>query len=110
MSSEDLVLLTREPQWVKAASSDLANVTCLTNILHCMLTDFCRLALENGPQCTLVFSIDHTVTDAHGLWDIVGMISTCYVNLGWAHRFQSKNGEIGRWILFSILIPVKHAP
>lgn len=77
------VLLTREPQWVKAASSDPANVT---DILHNLPDEHSPLhvtADQNGPQCTLVFSIDHTVTDAHGLWDIVGMISTCYVNLGW---------------------------
>ncbi len=77
------VLLTREPQWVKAASSDLANVTDILQNLPDEHSPLHVTADQNGPQCTLVFSIDHTVTDAHGLWDIVGMISTCYVNLGW---------------------------
>lgn len=77
------VLLTREPQWVKAASSDPASVTAILDNLPTEHSPLHVTADQNGSQCTLVFSIDHTVTDAHGLWDIVGMISTCYVNLAW---------------------------
>jgi len=77
------VLLTREPQWVKTGSSYPASVTAILDNLPTEHPPLHVTADQNGSHCTLVFSIDHTVTDAHGLWDIVGMISTCYVNLAW---------------------------
>jgi len=77
------VLLTREPTWLRVDSSDPANVTAILDNLPTKHPPLHVTADQNGQQCTLVFSIDHTVTDAHGLWDIVGMISTCYVNLAW---------------------------
>ncbi|WP_319378638.1 condensation domain-containing protein [uncultured Methanocorpusculum sp.] len=77
------VLLTREPKWLSVASSDPASVTAVLDNLPTEHPPLHVTANQNESHCTLVFSIDHTVTDAHGLWDIVGMISTCYMNLAW---------------------------
>ncbi|HJJ43333.1 MAG TPA: hypothetical protein O0X66_02505 [Methanocorpusculum sp.] len=77
------VLLSEERKWVTETSSDPANIA---NILRGLPNDHPPLhvvADKKGPLCTLIFSIDHTLTDAHGLWDVVGMIGACYRILGW---------------------------
>jgi len=77
------VLLKEMPKWVRVTSADPSNVTCILDNLPDEHPPLHVTVDQNGSLCTLVFSIDHTATDAHGLWDIVGMISTCYTNLGW---------------------------
>ncbi|HJJ30145.1 MAG TPA: hypothetical protein O0W87_04025 [Methanocorpusculum sp.] len=77
------VLLSEERRWVTETSSDPANIA---SILRALPNDHPPLhvaADKKGPLCTLIFSIDHTLTDAHGLWDVVGMIVACYRILGW---------------------------
>ncbi len=78
-----LVQLKEIPKWVRATSADPSNVTSILDNLPDEHPPLHVTADQTGPLCTLVFSIDHTVTDAHGLWDIVGMISACYTILGW---------------------------
>jgi len=78
------VMLTEDPKWVSVTSADPTNVTAVLENLPCEHPPLHVAADQTGSLCTLVFSIDHTVTDAHGLWDIVGMISACYRNLAWA--------------------------
>lgn len=78
------VMLTEDPKWVCVTSADPTNVTAILDNLPAEHSPLHVVADQTGSSCTLVFSIDHTVTDAHGLWDIVGIISTCYRNLVWA--------------------------
>ncbi|MDO9523760.1 MAG: hypothetical protein Q7J08_08650 [Methanocorpusculum sp.] len=77
------VLLKEEPKWVRVTSADPTNVTTILQNLPGEHPPLHVVADQTGPLCTLVFSIDHTVTDAHGLWDIVRMISACYTILRW---------------------------
>ncbi|PAV09215.1 hypothetical protein [Methanocorpusculum parvum] len=77
------VMLTEEPEWVRETRADPTNVTAILENLPAEHSPLHVVVDQKGSLCTLVFSIDHTVTDAHGLWDIVGMISACYRNLGW---------------------------
>lgn len=77
------VKLTEEPKWVRVTSADPTNVTSILQNLPGEHPPLHVVADQTESLSTLIFSMDHTVTDAHGLWDIVGMISACYTILGW---------------------------
>jgi NRPS condensation-like uncharacterized protein len=80
--------LPNNPVWVTCSSAEPA---ALYTLLKSLPTEHSpiHIVLDKKPDSdTLVISMDHTVTDAHGLLEIAGMISSTYAALGWNPDFS----------------------
>jgi len=80
--------LPKNPGWVTLGSAEPA---ALHKILESLPTEHSPMHIvldRNQDSDTLVISMDHTVTDAHGLLEISGLISSTYAALGWNPDFS----------------------
>lgn len=75
--------LPKNPEWVTCSSAEPAVLHKILKSLPTVHSPMHILLDKNHDSDTLVISMDHTVTDAHGLQEITGMISSTYATLDW---------------------------